>query len=171
MLSALALSAVIAISPPVAASEIPRVRPMSAIAQRVVDDAVRRSPTIARLLRVIEESDAIVYIDLQLDLRSEGVTTIVAVNDQCRFLRVAISVHLSAYRRIEMLGHELQHAVEIILTPDVRDAGGLRRLYAKIGWLLTDVSFESGQAIDVERQVRLELRANSTLRKEPGSVR
>jgi hypothetical protein len=165
MLSAIALAAVIAISSPVATPKIPRVRPMSSIAQRVVDDAARRSPTIARLLGIIEASAAIVYIDLQMDLRSEGATTIVAVNDQCRFLRVAISVNLSGYRRIEMLGHELQHAVEIILTPEVRDAESLRRLYSRIGWLLTDVAFESGQAIDVERQVRLELRTNSAMRK------
>ena len=164
MLSAFALLAVIAISPPVARSTIPRVRPMSDVARHLVDDAARRSPTIARLLRIIEQSDAIVYVDLQFDLRSEGMTSIVAVNDQCRFLRVAIDRMLPSYRRIEMLGHELQHAVEIILAPEVRDSSSLRRLFSKIGWLLTDVTFESGGAIDIERQVRFELRAAS-----PGS--
>ncbi|HYN05987.1 MAG TPA: hypothetical protein VES67_01230 [Vicinamibacterales bacterium] len=158
MLSAIALSAVIVISPPVTTSTIPRIRPLSDGARQVVEEAARRSPTIARLLRIIEQSDAIVYVQLQFDLRGEGATSLMAVNGQCRFIRVAIGRTLTGYRRIEILGHELQHAVEIILAPEVRDSSSLRRLFSRIGWLLTDVSFESGEAIDVERRVRFELR-------------
>jgi hypothetical protein len=160
MLSAITLCAVIAISPPVAPSKIPRVRPMTDAARQMVEDASRRSPTVARLIEFIEQqTDAIVYVDLQFALPTDGLTSIVTANDQCRFLRVAIGRTLGIYRRIEILGHELQHAVEIIQARGVRDGSDLRRLFANIGWLLTDRTFESGEAIDVERQVRRELRS------------
>ena len=113
----------------------------------------------SRLLQDIEASDAIVYIDLQFDTQSEGVTTLFASNDQCRFIRVVISRLASYSRRIEMLGHELHHALEIIRAPDVRVPTDVRRLYAQIGWLVSTASFESNGAIDTERQVRRELMA------------
>ncbi len=164
MLSVIALSALVAITVPVAASTIPRVRPMTDQARAIVQEAAQRSPTIARLLRIIESSDAIVYIDLQFDLRSDGATTIIAANDQCRFIRIALSRSLAGLRRFEMLGHELQHAVEIIQAPNVRDATSLRGLFSKIGWILSDVSFESGAAITAERQVQQEMRLSALRR-------
>jgi hypothetical protein len=119
--------------------------------------AVNRSPTVARLLQDIEASDSIVYIDLQFDTRADGLTTLFASNDQCRFIRVVISRMAPYPRRIEMLGHELHHALEIIRAPDVRVAADLRRLYAQIGWVVSDANFESNGAIDTERQVRREM--------------
>lgn len=163
MLSALLLSAVIGITPPVVMKS-PRVRPMSPTAREIVADAARRSPTIAGLLDVIERSDTIVYIDLDFNLRSEGATTLIASNALCRFIRVAIGQLLTSHRRIEMLGHELHHVVEIIQAPQVRDASGVRQLFSRIGWLLTDLSFESPAAIGTERQVRKELSTSSLRR-------
>ena len=157
MLTALLLSAVVGIMPPVAMKS-PRVRPMSQTAREIVDDAAKRSPTITRLLEIIERSDTIVYIDLDFNLRSEGATTLIASNDAVPLhsRRDRSDAH-GSYRRIEMLGHELQHAVEIIQAPQVRDASGMRQLFSKIGWLLTDLNFESPAAIGTERQVRREL--------------
>jgi hypothetical protein len=163
MLTALVLSVILAIVPPVAAPPLERVRPMTAAAREVLAEATRRSPTIAQMLKIVEQSDAIVYIDLDLNLRSEGATTLIGVNDQCRFIRVAIDMRLATQRRIEMLGHELQHAVEII-EHGVRDADSMRTLFAKIGWLLGDSSFESKGALGTERNVRRDLRV-STLKR------
>ena len=158
MLPAILLSAFVAIAPPVIAPPFPRVRPMSEDARALVEEAARRSPTIARLLRIIDQSDAVVYVDLRFEVRGEGATTLFAVSSYCRFIRVTIAKTVTGYRRIEMLGHELQHAVEIIQAPDVRDSAGMRRLFAKIGWMLGDLTFESDGAIDTEREVRRELR-------------
>jgi hypothetical protein len=157
MLPAIALLALVAAGPPAVASSFTRVRPLSDAAGRLIRDGAARSPTIARLLQDIETSDAIVYIDLQLDTRTEGATTLFASNDQCRFIRIVISRLAQYSRRIEMLGHELHHAVEIIRARDVRDHTDLRRLYAQIGWVVSEANFESNGAIDTERQVRREL--------------
>jgi hypothetical protein len=164
MLPAILLSAFVAIAPASIVPPFPRVRPMSDDARALVDNAARRSPTIARLLRIIDQSDAVVYIDLQFETRGEGATTLFAVSNYCRFIRVTIAKTLTGYRRIEMLGHELQHAVEIVQAPDVRDSAGMRRLFGKIGWLLGDLSFESDGAISAERQVRRELRVSALKR-------
>ena len=158
MLPAILLSALVAIAPATIAPLFPRVRPLSDDARALVEEAARRSPTIARLLRIIDQSDAVVYVDLRFEVRGEGATTLLAVSPSCRFIRVTIAKTVTGYRRMEMLGHELQHAVEIIQAPDVRDAAGMRRLFSKIGWLLGDLAFESDGAITAERDVRRELR-------------
>jgi hypothetical protein len=164
MLPAIMLSVLVAIAPAVIAPKFPRVRPMSDDARVLVEEAARRSPTIARLLRIIDQSDAVVYVEMQFEMRGEGTTTLFAVSQYCRFIRVTIAKTVTGYRRIEMLGHELQHAVEIIQAPDVRDSAGMRRLFGKIGWLLGDLTFESNGAIDIERQVRRELRVTALKR-------
>jgi hypothetical protein len=164
MLPAIVLSAFVAITPAVIAPPFPRVRPMSDDARALVDEAAQRSPTIARLLRIIDQSDAVVYVELKFEIRGEGATTLFAVSQYCRFIRVSIAKTVTGYRRIEMLGHELQHAVEIIQASDVRDSAGMRRLFGKIGWLLGDLTFESNGAIDTERQVGRELRVTALRR-------
>jgi hypothetical protein len=164
MLPAIVLSALVAIAPATIAPPFPRIRPMSGDARVLVDEAARRSPTIARLLRIIEQSDAVVYVDLQFEMRGEGSTALFAVSQYCRFIRITIAKTITGFRRIEMLGHELQHAVEIVQAPGVRDSAGMRQLFGKIGWLLGDFSFESDGAIGIERQVRRELRV-STLKR------
>ena len=60
-----------------------------------------------------------------------------------------------------LLGHELQHAVEIAEREEVRDEEGVRRLYLEIGRQGSGDSFETDAALDVEWQVRLECRQHA----------
>jgi hypothetical protein len=72
-------------------------------------------------------------------------------------LRVVISARLDPIRRFEILGHELSHALEIARAPWVRDAATFRTFYERIGYAISETSFETAAARDVERQVRAEL--------------
>ena len=76
-----------------------------------------------------------------------------------RFLRVTIGAQLDPRRRLEVLGHELSHALEIAREPWVRDRATFRALYERIGFPVSETSFETHQARAVERQVRADLSA------------
>jgi hypothetical protein len=137
-------------------------RPMSALAHAIVDDALDRSPTIRHLVDVIEHSDAIVYVDFEYHTPALGVTQIVTSNAYARFISIAIDITLPSDRREEILGHELQHATEIAADPGVRDDAGMQVLFKKIGWSLRDHEFETAAAMSTEMMVRRDLHGAPT---------
>ena len=138
------------------------VRPMSDLAHTIVDDAVARSPTIRHLVDVIEHSDAIVYVNFEYHTPALGVTQILTATPYARFISIAIDVTLPSDRREEILGHEFQHATEIIAAPDVKDDASMQALYRKIGWSMRDREFETAAAIDTEMMVRRDLNGAAT---------
>ena len=146
-------------SPP-AVVPIHRVRALASVTKDIVADASRRSATVRQLIAELDQTDIIVYIDLQFDLaRAQGKTTFITANAAGRFLRIVIDAMLSAPRRQEILGHELQHALEIAHDPTVRDDEGMRRLFRGIGWQTGtgEQSFETGAAMEIEQRVHKEL--------------
>jgi hypothetical protein len=75
-----------------------------------------------------------------------------------RYLLIKIHHGHPLHRLIELLGHELQHAAEIMDDREVRDDETLRRLYRKIGLSpLKANQFETRAAMSVERLVRQEI--------------
>src|SRR5262245_20981874 len=132
-------------------------RPLTRIAQDVVDEAVRSSPTVDAMIAAIEETDLIVYVDVKPSPHSwRGGTQFIGSSLSTRFVQVTINFALSPNDRTEILGHELQHVLEIARAPDVRDAAGMKRLFAAIGWGHDD-EFETAAAQDVEAVVHREI--------------
>jgi hypothetical protein len=146
--------------PPVATSAITamRMRPLSTISRSVVNEAVRRSPTIQRLLAELQRLDVLVFFDLNpAPVTDLGTTSVMAAAGGFRMVRVLINANLDPRRRIEVLGHELQHVFEIAQERSVVDDASLRSLYSRIGYQVGLKSFETDQARQVELQVRREL--------------
>lgn len=141
-------------------SASPHVRPQSARADELVQDAVRRSATVAGLIAMIEASDVLVFVDVVYD-PSElvGRTVVIGANAQVRLLHVALSGRLPADRMIEILGHELEHVVEIARTPEIRDMLTFARAYERLGWQFEAGHFETAAARQTELQVRSDLQA------------
>ncbi len=76
-----------------------------------------------------------------------------------RYLRIQIRNDLSRRESIALIGHELQHALEIADAQEVRDSGGLIRLYERIGHESSgDHAYDTEAAQDMGRIVRRELR-------------
>jgi len=138
----------------------PAVRPLNRDAKRLLAEARRRSPTIARLLAALEASDVVVYLDVRLMPRCRtGRLRLVAGNGPRRFVKVDVSATARWDEALGWLGHELQHAVEVASAPDVRDDVSLERLYRRIGnpQLAQASTFETEDAISVRTQVLAEL--------------
>lgn len=155
------------------AAGVPRVRALSDRTARLVAEARQRSPTIAHLLDVIEQSDVILQVELAFEPGvPTAVTRLVAAAADVRYVRVTINPAHSFYRRVELLGHELQHVAEIAADVAVRDQAGMRLLFMRIGEEAgARGAFETDAAVEVERQVRADLsgQARTSFRRAPTS--
>ena len=141
------------------AAVTPHVRPMDGMAQAAFDRGRARSRTFARLVRELERSKVIVYVETSLRLPATigGQFFLVSEGaDGSRFLRIRLNARAGAIDLTARLGHELQHAVEVARTA-TRDAAGMARLYRAIGAELDPGVFDTAAARDVEAQVTAEL--------------
>jgi hypothetical protein len=147
-----------------ASARSPRVRPMSDSMAQLLEEAAARSPTVARLLAVIEASDVILQIEFRIDHTVPRATTsLTGSGGDTRYLRTVMSPRVPPRRRMELLGHELQHVVEVASDPTVRDQQAMRDLFESIGWRRGRAGpFETDAALEVERQIRIELRSSSS---------
>ena len=140
----------------------PRVRSLSSDMADLVHRTAVRSPTVAAMLKAIEASDVILQIDFRLDpALPRAVTTFVGVRGAVRYVRMVINPLLPPRLRMELLGHELQHVIEIASTPAIRDQASMRVAFSAMGW--TDGPngpYETAAALRVERQVRSELQSS-----------
>lgn len=141
-----------------------RVRTTSDGARTLLADAVARSQTIARLVESLQAHRVFVFVETRLDPAvPTGQTALLTANDAGRYVQIVLNPALTRDRRIELLGHELQHALEIARADAVTDGTSLRRYFGEIGRALrpatrAEQSYETDAARDVEVQVRRDLR-------------
>lgn len=142
-----------------AAAVIPRVRPLSERGERLLSVGRELSPTIRAMLQRVEASDIILQLDVRLDLDvANAVTRLVTSTPDFRYVRVSINPRLSPLRRLELLGHELQHVLEIAADPSVRTQDAMYDHFTRIGRRQRhDSAFETDAAINVESVVRGEV--------------
>lgn len=135
-----------------------RVRPLSDRGARLLTVAQRLSPTIAAMVEQIEASDIILQLDTQLALDVPfAVTRLITATDEVRYVRVSINPRQSPLRRIELLGHELQHVLEIAAERTVRDQKSMRDYFTRIGHRRSGDAFETDAAAEVESVIRAEV--------------
>jgi hypothetical protein len=96
----------------------------------------RVSPTLRRLVDRLEASDVVVYLmfDPRASPELAGHLSLLTAVRGRRYLRVSIDRRTNGCRRIAILGHELQHAVEIAEAPWVTSEATLAALYRRIGF-------------------------------------
>ena len=81
-----------------------------------------RSATFRQLVRRIERSDVIVYVEARHDLRDGvgGSMRFLARSATDRFVRIQLNADYSNHTLVALLGHELQHVVEVAEHPEVQ---------------------------------------------------
>jgi hypothetical protein len=115
--------------------EARRVRAMDGRVQNLLSAGVRRSPAFAGLLTALQETDVIVYVEATMNMPSDvtGRLLLQAVTPSERYLRIQYRATLPGDRAIEVVAHELRHALEIAEERSVTDSTGLGALYQRIG--------------------------------------
>ena len=117
-----------------AAEEISHVRGTGVRSNRLIESALEHSPTVAYLVNRLQASDVFVYVTVGLIDLDTAKTVLLGTPGNYRYLRVSINVTQSLGQQIVLLGHELQHALEIAEAPDVRDGNTMAALFKRIGW-------------------------------------
>ena len=137
-----------------------RVRGADNRMQELLKDGLRRSPTFASLLITLNRSDVIVYVERSMTLPKEtlGRLTMVPIPGRHRYLRIQIRAELPRNDAIALIAHEMRHALEVAEAVDVRDDGGMIKLYERIGHSSGgEHVYDTIGAQDTGRQVRREL--------------
>jgi len=125
------------------------------------------SPTFRSLVERIEESDVVVY--LQTDPYGmpglAGRLSFLSVVRDTRYLVIRLTPLRSAVQQLAMMGHELQHAVEVADQPAIVDAESMYREYLRIGYL--NGSIGSGVGVDTKAAMEAGGRISDELRDAP----
>jgi hypothetical protein len=145
------------------------VRALDHHARQLLERAVSRSPTVARIVGELERTDVLVWVEMCPPLSGRtGELLLVGTSLKWRYVRIRINRQNLSDELIACLGHELQHALEIASAPRVRDQIALRQLYERIGWAgSAGEPFDSQAARDVRTRVLAEL-AEHEARKKHG---
>jgi len=131
--------------------------------QAFIDEGCVRSKTFRQLITTLSQSDVIVYVEPQLTRPALGGFLVhhIIRADGWRYVRVALDYRGSPGRVIAVLGHELQHAVEIAMDASVRDDESLQQMVRRgaiaFGCGGTEC-YETRAAKDVEKRVLRELK-------------
>jgi hypothetical protein len=141
------------------ATSVPHVRGVDALARAVLQNATTLSPTVARLVAELEHSDLIVNVGTgRLPENVHGQARVIAATPSVRYMRVVLKIPNSTPALMEVLGHELRHAVEIAGMPDVRNELSLAAAYRRLGVAMArDGFFETDAAVETGRLVAREV--------------
>jgi len=100
--------------------------------------------------------------DTELTPNTDGHVSLMSKAGGRRYLRLSIDRHTAGCQRLAILGHELQHAVEIAEAADAVDRASMVLLYRRIGFRTAGGRpdfFDSRLAIETGQQVRREVLA------------
>jgi hypothetical protein len=139
---------------------VPHLRTTDPDMRALVATAFEQSPSFRKLVQRLEGSDVVVYLEFApLNRQLRGRLTWMVAAARLRYVRVQLEFRQMKAVRLEMLGHELQHAVEIADAESVVDLRSLERLYKHIGYVTEgDGQFESSAAAEMGRLVAREAR-------------
>ena len=118
-----------------AEAQAPCVRAIDPVIHALVEQGITRSATFRRLYARLADSDLIVHLERgPHPWLAAGFNQFVVNAGVRRFLRITLNIAQANDEAVALLGHELQHAVELAEQPDVNDIAGYERLYRRIGY-------------------------------------
>ena len=151
-----------------AAAQTPHVRIIDRDLSTLFEVGVAQSPTLEALVTELNAASILLFADCSMQMPSRigaRLNLLTTVGDT-RYVRVTVDCSLQPRRKIALLAHEIQHALEIGSRPDVLDEDDMESFYEEIGYMTLKDSvhtrMETAAAIDVQQRVDDELagRAN-----------
>jgi hypothetical protein len=137
------------------------VRSINAFLRALIARAIEQSATFRRLVDAINASDGIVYVEAGRCRYSRACLTGVSEAGASRMLWVTVDTRRVDSELIASIGHELQHAVEIVSDPDVRDTASMYMFYSRFARRVGTGrgAWETNAATKVGNAVRTEIQA------------
>lgn len=138
-------------------SDVRRIRTTSPRIIEALQAGLNQSGTLRDLVDRVEESDLIIHITTLTPGSGGGQMNFAASTPENRYVRIAVKESLPWPQLIAILGHELQHAVEIADAPQVVDAASMRTHYESIGYSVEIGRHETRRARDAGIRVLREV--------------
>jgi hypothetical protein len=137
----------------------PRVRMRTRALESLFMTALDRSPTFEAIVRKLEASDLIVYVDrsTRLPLSIRGGIAFRGAGAGVRYLDVLLNPRYTRHQMIAVLGHELQHAVEVARAPHVTSVEAFSRHYHHVGVRGASDNWDTPEAQQAGRMIAREL--------------
>jgi hypothetical protein len=162
----LALALILTLAPGTAAGplgDVTRVRPLNEGATALVAEAQQKSPTVRGLLKQLEKGDVVAYVQVVPATEGGPLSTLkfIGASHAVRFVLIQVASSCAKpCRQLELLGHELQQAVDVSQVAWVTSDDHLQRWLAATGWAdaSTGRGYETGSAKDAELKVRRDVR-------------
>lgn len=116
-------------------STYPHVRPVGESAARLLEAGRARSLTIRTLIDALDASPVIVHVEQRRTSPGDppGALRFITRAGVHRYLRITIDILLPLNQALALIGHELQHAVEVAGAGWVVDSSSMETLYEAIG--------------------------------------
>ena len=141
-------------------AESPSVRSTNPQVAGAIATASEQSPTFKRLVSGIRDVNGIVYVHHGTCGRNVRACLVLSITraGASRILHIRIDPRKKGRDLMNAIGHELQHAVEVLHEPSAVDADSVRLFYERIA-PTERLSFETQAAIETELKIDGELRA------------
>jgi len=143
-------------------SPLPRVRSSHPYIRAMIAEAQERSATFRRLVHAFDATDGIIYVeegDCHVKVRACLPPTINA-SAGYRYLQAIIDARQEDWQVMSDIGHELQHALEVLDNPQTRTSdAAVAQLLRHETFTGTKRIFETDDAIKAGEDVRREVRA------------
>jgi hypothetical protein len=127
-----------------------------------IDRGRDQSPTFRALLERLDGSDVLVYLGRgRISGTTAAATQLMVTSGGYRYVRVTMELDPDADVGLALLGHELQHVLEIAEASWVTDAAGIHALYQQIGYRSCEMAhrcYDTEAAVATGQQVLRELR-------------
>lgn len=139
----------------------PRVRSGNPAIAALITTGMTNSRTFRSLVERINASDGIVYVE-EGDCGNavRGCLRAIAKSVSNRIVLVRVRLLESDRDVVATIGHELQHALEILNDPAVTDSAAMYRFYTREGRRRLGRGFETAAAVKAERAVHAEMRSS-----------
>jgi hypothetical protein len=136
----------------------PRVRSQGPLIASAIAEGMGRSETFRRLVQAIETTDGVVYvIEGKCGNGVRGCLALsVSIAGPDRILRIIVEPRKAmGCELVALIGHELQHAIEVLSNPRIRSDGEIYAFFDRVGRSGIE-TFETDEArlagMDVERE-------------------
>jgi hypothetical protein len=133
----------------------------------LVTSAVERSAVVRDLAAQLQKSDVIAYVRVAPRAEGQRVSSIhfQGRSSTARFMVIVIDEALPLERQIALVGHELQHAVDMAGAEWINDPDRMAQYFSLVGWKLPspERGLETVSALQTERQVTQELKATAVV--------
>jgi hypothetical protein len=142
-------------------SPLRHVRTQDRAIRMLLKRGFHRSATFARLMARLEHSDVLVYVEevARLPDTLQGRMMMLPTAHGQRYVRIQIALRGSPDESVALLGHELQHAIEVAQESGVSDQAQLAALYQRIGTRGGPHIYDTVAAQETGRVIRRELLA------------